>query len=178
MAKHEVKCPYCNIVFDTNKEEFIQLGRRYAHKSCYDKAGGQPPHKQKRTTTKKAQDPDLEALKDYISSLFGDKTNWAMVMKQIKTYKEDNGYSYSGILKSLIYFFEVQHGSKEKSNGTIGIVPYCYQAAYNYYLGIFLANQQNENKSFICPIKEYSISPPRMRGSKQKLFKLGEENEE
>ena len=179
MAKHEVKCPYCNIIFDTNKEEFVQLNRRYAHKTCYDAAGGEKPPKQVRTKkTEKIEDPDLTVLKDYIKSLFGDKTNWAMVTKQIKKYKEDYKYSYSGILKSLIYFYEVKGNSKEKSNNAIGIVPFCYQAAFDYYYGLFITRQQTENISFSKVEKKYIIKPPKKRGSKQKLFNLGDTNEE
>lgn len=183
MAKHLVKCLYCSKTFDTNKEEFVQIKRRYAHKNCYEAAGSQPPPPAKRkpvATPKppKKEDPDLTALKDYINSLFGDDANWPMITKQIKTFKEENGYSYTGILKSLIYFYEVKGGSKEKANGAIGIVPFTYQAAYNYYLSIFIANQQNENKTFSQIIKEYTICPPRKRGTKQKLFALGEEDEE
>lgn len=184
MAKHLVKCLYCSETFDANQEEFIQIKRRYAHKNCYEAAGCQPPPPAKRKTTTKAkssapkqEDPDLKALKDYIQQLFGDNANWAMITKQIKTYREENGYSYSGILKSLIFFYEVKHGSREKANGAIGIVPFTYQAAYNYYLDIFLANQQNENKDFVQTIKEYSIRPPKMRGTKRRLFNLGGEDE-
>lgn len=179
MAKHEVKCPYCNIIFDTNKEEFIQLkNRRYAHKSCYDAAGGEKPPKQTRTKKEKEEDPNLKALKDYINQLFGDKTNWAMVTKQIKNYKEDYGYSYSGILKSLIYFYEIKGGSKEKANGSIGIVPFLYQNAYDYYYNLFIAQEQTRNVSFQKIEKEYYIKPPKSVGSKHKFFKLGDENEE
>lgn len=179
MAKHEVKCPYCNIIFDTNKEDFIQLNRRYAHKACYDAAGGEKPPKQVRAKkAEKTEDPDLIALKDYIQSLFGDKTNWAMVTKQIKNYKEEYKYSYSGILKSLIYFYDVKGNSKEKSNNAIGIVPFCYQAAFDYYYGLFIAQQQTKDISFSKVEKEYIINPPKKRGSKQKLFNLGDTNEE
>ena len=34
------------------------------------------------------------------------------------------------------------------SNGSIGIVPFVYKDAYNYYLSIFLANDQNKNITF------------------------------
>ncbi len=181
MAKHEVKCPYCNIIFDTNKEEFVQLNRRYAHKTCYDAAGGQDPPKQTRARAKKEEkpeDPELVALKDYIYSLFGDSTNWAMVMKQIKKFQTENQYTLSGIQKSLTYFYEVQHGSKDKANGAIGIVPYVYQDAFNYYYSIYVANSQNANKSVSETTKEYIIKPPRKRGMLNRLLNWGIDDEE
>ena len=35
------------------------------------------------------------------------------VQKQINSYIKDYGYSYSGILKALIYFFEIKENSIE-----------------------------------------------------------------
>ena len=35
MAKHEVKCPICGEIFDTNKIQAVRYGmRRYAHAAC------------------------------------------------------------------------------------------------------------------------------------------------
>lgn len=179
MAKHEVKCPYCNIIFDTNKEEFVQLNRRYAHKTCYDAAGGEAPPKQtKAKKTEKPEDPELTALKDYIYSLFGDGTNWAMVMKQIKKYQTENNYTLSGIRKSLMYFYEVEHGEKDKANGAIGIVPFTYQKAFDYYYSIYLANSQNENKVVVDTTREYVIKPPKKKGVLNKLLNWGIDDEE
>ena len=97
----------------------------------------------------------------------------------IKKYKEENGYSYSGILKSLVYFYDVKHNSKEKANNSIGIVPFCYQDAYNYYYSLFLAQQATQDKTLITKVKEIIIKPPKMRGTKQQFFDLGEcEDEE
>ena len=33
-----VKCPYCKEQFDRDKTEYIKVGTRYAHKSCYNNA--------------------------------------------------------------------------------------------------------------------------------------------
>ena len=125
MKKHIVKCPYCNKEFDTIQEEFVQLGRRYAHKSCFDNAGGASPYKKDSKLIKKkaagAADSDLKELKEYINELYGNSANWAMITKQIKTFQKEYNYTYSGMLKTLKYFYEIKGGSKEKSNGTIGM---------------------------------------------------------
>ena len=117
-------------------------------------------------------------LNNYINELFKDQANWAMIKKQIKTYTNDMKYSYSGILKSLIYFYEVKNNPIDKSNGSIGIVPFVYKDAYNYYLSIFLANDQNKNITFIQKVKEYIIKPPKKRGTKNKLLDWSEDIEE
>ena len=170
MAKHLVKCAICGEQFDTNLIQAVRHGaRRYAHYSCYPSGELVPLGEE--------ADPELQKLKDYIDKLFGDKVNWALVQKQIKKYKEENNYSYSGMLKSLIYFYEIKGNPKdpEKGQGGIGIVPFCYQDAYNYYYSLFIAQNNNKDKTLVTKIKEIFIKPPRMRGTKQKFFNLGDE---
>ena len=98
--------------------------------------------------------------------------------KQIKQFTTENKYSLSGILKSLIYWYDVKGNSIDKSGGGLGIVPYIYQDAYNYYLALFLAQQANENKTLTTEVKEITIKPPKKRGSKQQFFDLGEWEDE
>lgn len=49
---------------------------------------------------------------------------------QIKKFMQDYKYSYSGILRTLKYFYEVKQNDISKSNNGIGIVPWVYQEAY------------------------------------------------
>jgi uncharacterized alpha/beta hydrolase family protein len=116
----------------------------------------------------------LKKSKDYITKIYGDKANWPLITKQIKNYTKDKKYSLSGILKSLVWFYDVKHNSVEGSNGGIGIVEYCYQDAYNYYLALFIAQQANADKVLDNEIKEVTIAPPEMRGTKQRLIDFGE----
>lgn len=105
----------------------------------------------------------------------------ARIRKQIKQYVDEYNFSYSGIRKTLIYFFEIKGNSLEKANGGIGIVPYVYQNAHNYYLALWQAQQKNENKiveEYIPNIKEVVIPRPQRQVKKRKLFSfLDEENE-
>ena len=87
MAKHVVKCAVCGEQFDTNSIQAVRYGaRRYAHYSCCQEGELIPLGPE--------ADPDLIALKDYISKLFK-QPNWAMINKQLKKYKEEQGYSYT-----------------------------------------------------------------------------------
>ena len=79
----------------------------------------------RRTETSK-RSKDKEELNEYIKKLFKIDYVDARIQKQIKQYVEEYHYSYSGIRKALIYFFEIKGNSIEKSNGGIGIVPYVY----------------------------------------------------
>ena len=61
-----------------------------------------------------------------------------------------------------------------KSNGGIGIVPYTYDAAFNYYLAIWSANERNENKNIeeLLPKEEtlVKISSPKRKPLKKSNF--------
>ena len=171
---HRVKCAICGIEFDRDNEQAVRHGaRRYSHAACEPDNKDFVPLVEKKA--KKEVNPDAAALDAYIYSLFGDKTNWPMVKKQIKKYQEEEGYTLTGILKSLIYFYEVQHNSIDKSNYAIGIVPFCYGAAKEYYYNLWLAQQQNQDKVFQAKEKEVVIKAPRKPEMFKRFFNLGED---
>ena len=170
MAKHLVKCAICGETFDRDSIQAVKYSaRRYAHQSCYPQ--GEP------VPLGPAADPDMVKLKEYITKTYGDSANWALITKQIKKFQEEYHYSISGILKSLIFFYDIKHNPLEKSQGGIGIVPYCYQDAYNYYYALYMAQNNNKDKTIQNNIKEIVIRPPKKRRTMKKLFNLGEEDE-
>ena len=161
---HPVICAVCGKKFDRDLVQAVKFSaRRYAHYEC-------KPDGELVPLDLKEADPDLIKLKEYIKSLFGDNTNWALVNKQIKKFKDENGYSYSGILKSLIYFFEVKNNPIDKANNSIGIVPFVYKDAYNYYLALYIAQQANENKTINVQVKEITIKPPEKQNHLRRIF--------
>ena len=160
MAKHMVKCAVCGESFDLNKEQGVRHGtRRYAHLRCFKDGELVPMEVSK-------EDPELTALKDYINNLLGKNANWAMITKQIKNYKEEKEYSYSGMLKTLQYFYEIKRNKLDPSTNTIGIIPFCYQEALNYQYSIWLANHKNETNNFVAKEEVIHIPVPK----KKKLF--------
>ena len=177
MAKHLVKCFYCGETFDTNTVPFVMVNsRRYAHKSCQDD----------KLASETKQEKDKRILEEYIKELFHCTSVPPRVTKQIQTLVHDieHNYTYSGIYKTLKYFFEVRGNSIEKANGGIGIVPYVYNEAYAYWRALWEAQQKNEDikiEEFILPTKEIHILPPKRQPlkHKRKLFTfLDEEGEE
>jgi hypothetical protein len=96
------------------------------------------------------------------------------IQKQIKQYVEEYHYTYSGIHKALVYFYEVKGNSIEKANNGIGIVPYIYKDAYNYYYSIWEANQKNKDKTAAdLQIQQQVVhikSPERPQKRKRRLF--------
>ena len=84
------------------------------------------------------------------------------------------------MLKALVYFYEVKGNDVEKANGGIGIIPYCYKQAFDYYYNIFLSNQQNEQKDinmYIPKTIEIHIPVPQKRIKKKKIFTFLDEEE-
>lgn len=170
---HIVTCIYCKKKFDRDKYPFVQVSpRRYAHKEC-----------SLTDDQKKAQNElDKIALDEYIMKLFNMSYVDARIRKQINQYVDDYNFTYSGIKKALIYFFEIKGNSIEKANGGIGIVPYVYQQAYQYYLALWQAQQKNEDKvihDYVPTIKEVVIPRPQRKVKKRQLFTfLDKENNE
>lgn len=164
---HKCKCVYCQNIFDRDKLPFVQISeRRYAHKECADKFQSQ----------KSQDEKDYDALADYIEKLFGVGYISAKIAKQIKDMRTTYGYTYSGMLGTLMYWYEVRGGVLEKANGGVGIVPYKYDEAKEYYLKIQQANQINANiKGFKTKITEITIEPPKPEERKPRLFNLEEE---
>ncbi len=121
MATSYVKCKYCSVLFNKEKEEHIKIGNRYAHSACH--------------TEHLTYANELKKLTDYIQSLYGkQKTNWNIVGTQIKKYKGE-GMTYQGMLYTLVYFYEIKKNDINKSAG-IGIIPYQYHKAQQYYENI------------------------------------------
>lgn len=166
---HIVTCQYCKKKFDRDKFPFIQISqRRYAHKEC-----GEEQEK-----VLKQEEKDKQDLYDYLNILFKGDYNYALVNKNIKKFVEELNYTYSGIKKALVYFYEVKGNSIEKANKNIGIVPFIYNDAFNYYYAIWEANQKNETKNMLdyLPEEKIVIIPvPQRKIRKRKLFSFLDE---
>lgn len=131
MAKHIVICSICKESFDASKVPYVKTckGRRYAHETCSIKEEQE----------KLRIEQDKQALEEYIKYLFKEDKINDKIQKQLKYYLNEKKYTYSGIHKALVYFFEIKGGALDKANGGIGIVEYVYQNAYNYYYALWEA---------------------------------------
>lgn len=163
-----VQCRFCKQIFDKTKEPFkIFSNGSHAHLSCFEAD-------EKRVLT------DEEKLERYIMELFKIDYINPRIKKQIKHFVNDCGFTYTGIHKALVYYYEVKHGDIEKANNGIAIVEYIYTDAFNYYYSIWLAGQANANKNisdYIPKIKEVSIPIPQRKTKKRKLFAFLDEEE-
>ena len=164
---HKVKCLYCGEIFDRDKEPFKIAPthkNRYVHLKCYNIMIEQ----EKRNKEEKI------ILESYICNLFNLERITASIEKQIKGYLSKNDYSYKGIYQSLVYFYEIKNGDLEKAHGRIGIVPYIYAEAQDYYSNIKIAKEKNKVATSIevsTPEDIVYISPPeRHTMTNTKLF--------
>lgn len=162
---HNVKCTVCGKTFNRDRIQAVKTGaRRYAHYKC-------APDGELVPLEETGKDEDLIKLEEYISQLLGDSYNYARVKKQIKEYKEQYDYTYSGILKTLIWWYEIKGNPKDKAQGGIGIVPFVYKDALNYYYSLYKAQQVNQNlSSYKIEVKEVEIAPPQAIRKKIKMF--------
>lgn len=168
---HIVTCVYCKKKFDRDKIPFVQISqRRYAHKECSEQEN-------QRLFKEEA---DKIALENYIIQLLKLEYITPRIRKQLNTYQEQYGYTYSGMHKALIYFYEIKGNSVEKANGGVGIIPYVYQDAYNYYYSLWEAQQANKDKEIetYIPVEEVVRIPvPQRKLKKRKLFTFLDEEE-
>ena len=120
-------------------------------------------------------DPGLLELEEYIKKLFKIDFIDPRIRKQINEYHQKLGFSYSGMYKTLYWFFEIQNNPIEKANGGIGIIPWTYQDARKYYKMIYQAQQLNKEKNidnFKPKIVKINMASPKREKPKIKLFNL------
>ena len=157
---HKVTCVYCKEKFDRDKEPFVQVSaQRYAHEECA----------KKHYIEKTQEEKDYNELENYIKKLFHEDYLSARIKKQIKDMRAEYGYTYSGMLKTLIWWYEVKKNSIDKANDGIGIIPYIYKNACDYYYALYLADIVNaEYENYVVPVKEIHIASPRAEQKKKK----------
>lgn len=155
--------------FDRDKVPFQQISeKRYAHIACHTRA----------EASRAKEEKDKEALENYIINLFKIDYINPRIRKQIKEYVEDYHFTYSGILNTLKYWYEIKKNDIAKSNGALGIVPYVYQQAYDYFYSLWLAHEKNKNKEFttyIPTVREVHIPVPERKILKKNKFSFLDE---
>lgn len=136
MAQNIVKCAFCgNGVFKVD-------AKRYKNKNYHEECMNKQIEK--------------ENLTEYICKLFSLKAPGPRIYTQLKNFFEKYpNYTYKGIRQALEYFYEVRKNKIDKANQGIGIVPYVYDEAENYYNGISqrqerVANELN-NSLLVAP---------------------------
>lgn len=130
MAKHMVQCRGCGERFDAPLGEmdisWVMPSRNfYYHKDCYEKFRKDKP---------KEDEAWRDRIFDYISHDLKLEYNYFKCARFLDNFvKKEKQGTYKGCYFSLKYFYEVDKGNKEKANGGIGIIPFVYERATEYW---------------------------------------------
>lgn len=150
-------CSFCHKeISDTN---YIKQGKKRYHKQCFDELQNEAETKDKQKAGELKSD-EKRLLDQYIMQLYHIDKIPFMIERQIEEYVEKYNFSYSGIQKSLYYFYEIQKHNFDITKKTIGIVPYIYDETKQYFLDIYQANELNKGKNINETINTIKIVPP------------------
>lgn len=161
-------CFWCHKAIEIDNPKVIpmpELPNRYVHIEC----------------SKKHPENDLEKLMIYIIQLYKLKDNYIppAQMKQVTQYEQEYEFTYSGMLKALKYWYEVKKNPLDINRG-IGIIPYIYKQAKEYYYALYLSDLQNQQiknyNEFIPKDIEVKIKPPERKIQKRNLFSFLDED--
>lgn len=135
MAK-SVMCRECGGRFNKEllkeNEDWIMPSKNwYYHKDCYE-AWVTKRSDKKNISSIKNDEEYIRDIFDYLSRDLKVSYDGGKVRSQINNFIKQ-GKKAKGILFSLIYFYDIQNGDWNNSNGGIGIVPYIYDDARAYW---------------------------------------------
>lgn len=126
----EVKCYFCENKVD--KKVAIKADKKNFHPQCYQNY------------------LDKKDCCDYICSIFNLKAPGPRIYSQLSTFILQKNYSYKNIKLTLKYWYEVKKQPREKAGEGIGIVPYIYDEAVNYFKEL-----ENKQKNQSLEIQKY-----------------------
>ena len=145
----KAKCPYCGKEFIRKEEDegvvwvkntIEGLGTRsYYHVDCY-KLAKTTPKKEWPAWVKKLKNAEdelnlyTEMCYDYLRRDLKIAADFVKIKSQLKNFNKSRSMRYEGMYKTLLYCYEVQHMDKTKAEGGVGIIPYQYESAYNYFV--------------------------------------------
>lgn len=156
----EVKCYFCEDKVD--KKIAVRADKKNFHPQCYQSY------------------IDKKDCCDYICNLFNLKSPGPKIYHQLSVLVLQKKYSYKKIKLALKYWYEVKKQSREKAGEGIGIVPYIYDDAINYFnnlknkqekqsLEIQKSIEKEKNKEHIV-ITTISGKPNRKQRNKYELY--------
>ena len=136
-----VKCYFCGLAIESDKAKRAE-GKAF-HDECY------PEYL------------DRRELFQYCCKLWGLKAPGPLISRQAKEFRL-KGYTYKGMMLSLKYFYEVKQNDRTKYKGseTIGIIPYVYEDAKEYYTNLLTKQQQIAEQAPVPTAKKVVMVKP------------------
>ena len=137
-----MQCSFCNkAILDT---KYKTRNRKRYHEECYNQLINKAESTNQHQATS-IKEGDKEALENYIRSLYNLTELPYPITKQIENFISQQGYTYSGIQKTLYYFYELNKNNPDSHKSTIGIVPYIYDEAKAFFQSLHEANESNKD---------------------------------
>lgn len=176
------KCVICSNWIEKG-DETVPYKNRLAHVQCFNsmmKIAVKSNSEKKATKSKKTKkiNPKSTVLGDclteeeskqkrslisYIEELFGEKAN-AKTYTQIKNLMRDYPYfTYVGLEQSIRFFYEIKENPI--TNQGLGIVPYVYDQAQEYFKNLGEVQSHNASISNVNELyahKKVRIAPPKI----------------
>ena len=176
------KCVICSNWIEKG-DETVPYKNRLAHVQCFNsmmKMAVKSNSEKKATKSKKTKkiNPKSTVLGDclteeeskhkrslinYIEKLFGEKAN-AKTYTQIKNLMRDYPYfTYVGLEQSIRFFYEIKENPI--INQGLGIVPYVYDQAQEYFKNLGEVQSHNASISNVNELyahKKVRIAPPKI----------------
>jgi hypothetical protein len=137
-------CPYCKNYISTKEPSKNYKGTK-VHLACFEKM----------LDDLEAGDTDREELNRYICKLFSLKKITPLIDSQINNFVSINGYTLKGIQGTLYYFFELEEREVGEDVKGIGIVPFVYDEAKDYFS--LKSKALEENRKFNKKTQEVSV---------------------
>ena len=135
------KCRICHQLIDKNNNDWCMPSVNfYYHIKCYnDWKVSQPP----------IDDEWIPLIYDFLARDLKVSYNYYLCDSQRKKFIRENKFTNKGIYFTLKYFYEVKKNSWDKGHGGIGIVPYAYKEATEYW-----TEQERRQRGFVDAIEK------------------------
>ena len=150
------KCPVCNENVTKDQVPKRYKGKTY-HIKCYDVMIGK---KYEEEIVQQA-DP-LKELREFIVQLFEIERMTHLMEDQLVKYTREYGYTASGMLNALKYYFEICENELNDKVKGIGIIPFVYKEANEFFQNLKQREEEAKGKDFSdsVKVKNIRIKPP------------------
>ena len=128
----EFMCEFCHTAIPMGQEVTLP-GDRFAHIDCYSKDNSHGKS-------------DYDKLFEYIMKLYDESFVDPAKQKSIKKMIDEFGFTYSGIHGTLVYLYEII-GKKPKDSNYLGIIPWYYTVAKDYFTTKAKVSAENSKKN-------------------------------
>lgn len=143
-------CRICKVLIDKKKEIegvdwIMPSAKHYYHKSCYETWKANLLEGEKK-------DADwISLIYDFLARELKVSYNYFLCNKQIQKFQRENKINPKGIYFTLKYFYQIKHNPWE-GNGGIGIVPYVFKEAKDYWI-----QQERKKRGLLKEIEKQAI---------------------